>query len=336
MNKKIVSLCLCICIVLIICSVFVGCNNKYIKTYSVTYDLNGGSWTEEFKQSKSMESNNLISIINALYYEGATRTLPKYGDINAPSGKIFAGWYIDQDYKKPWTEGNFNAYMAEFPETTNIRVHAKWINAGSLDVVYYVKNTSTSFTSDSLLCRVVNVSHSSTADQVLSTAPSVSQMAPIDGFEFKGWVESPEALQTQLDETDANNGQVMLNAKWKAIPMVTLSYDCTSYIDDNGEFQAIENCPVWFNGTDYNSPRIRRDLITAETLTQATTEFESCLELNEGYESYTISKWMIAEYNMDTGKYELKEYTVSNIVEYLEGYDYLTDWTFTLLPVYDA
>ena len=335
MKKKIVSLCLCICIALMICAVFVGCNNKYIKTYSVTYDLNGGSWTDEFKQSKSMESNNLISIINALYYEGATRSLPKYGDINAPSGKIFAGWYIDDDtFTKPWTEGNFNAYMAEFPDTTNIRVHAKWINAGSLDVVYYVKNSNSYFTSDNLLCRVVNVSHSATADQVLSTAPSVSQMAPIDGYEFKGWVESPEALQTQLSEVESNNGQIVLGANWKAIPMVTLSYDCASRIDENGDFQTIENCPVWFDGPTYTYPTVRRDQITADTLTQATTEFESYLRLNEGYTSYTITKWMIAEYNMDTGKYEYKDYTVSNIVQYLEGYEYLTSWTFTLLPIY--
>ena len=335
MNKKIISLCLCICIVLIMCTALVGCNNKYIKTYSVTYDLNGGSWTDAFKESKSMQSNNLISIINALYYEGATNSLPKYGDINPPSGKIFAGWYIDKEFKKPWTKANFDAYMEEFPDTTNVRVHAKWINAGSLDVVYYVNNKNSSFTSDGLYCKVVNSSHSITADQVLSSAPSVSQMTPIDGYEFKGWTESPEALQTQLDGIEANNGQIILNANWKLIPFVILSYDCVSCLDENGQFKTIENCPVWFNGTNYNSPKIRRDLITAETLTQATTEFESYLELNEGYTSYTISKWMIAEYDMNAGKYVLKEYTVSNIVEYLEGYDYLSEWVFTLLPIYE-
>ena len=117
MKKKLVALIICVCLIASLCVVFAACNSENFKVYSVTYDFNGGSLTQEYREAHDMaEKSTLISVINAMYYEGATNILLKYSDMNAPDenksyckqhSDCFSGFFYDRSFLNHTEEDNF-------------------------------------------------------------------------------------------------------------------------------------------------------------------------------------------------------------------------------------
>ena len=338
MKKKIVALLICVCLLASLCVVFAACNSENFKVYSVTYDFNGGSLTQEYRESHNMEEKStLISVINAMYYEGATNILLKYSDMNAPDeNKIFAGWYIDKELTIPWTKINFEAYMAEYPDTSSIKVHAKWINSGTLDIVYYVNSSDSSYKDTGACTKIINVSHLITESEVLAQAPAASNIQERDGYDFMGWQNQEGDIAARLNELALQNGQFLVSGVWYLIPNVSFFFSL-SYVNENGQLMGYDETaiPVHYDSYTYTTPSERRDLVTSEKLTQFINDYKACLVLNDGYTSDGIVGWKIAAWNQETEKYSITDFTVANIVALSPSGQYTTDSYITVIPVFE-
>lgn len=341
MKKTIISIIICVCLIAAMCTVFVACNEDNFKLNSVTYNYNGGAISQEFREAHDLQEKSIyITIINEKYYEGATNSLLKYTDLTPPSeNKIFAGWYLDEDFNRPWTKINMEKYREENPDK-NFHVKAKWIDAGTLDVVYYTTTTDACFKDSNWVTKTVNVSHSITEADLLAGAPTASSIQPRDGYEFAGWQYSAGEIANKLAELDAKNGQLLLSAVWNKIPDITFGFSLC-YIDSNEQlfdYSYLDDCSVYFdyeNHSDYQYQKIRRDLITEDSLTNAIAEYKACLALNEGYTSDNIVGWKIAvQYEDDYTRWHTVDFTLAKINELAQSQQYITDVYFTIIPIF--
>lgn len=344
MKKTIISIIICVCLIAAMCTIFVACNEDNFKLNSVTYNYNGGAISQEFRQAHDLQEKSIyITVINEKYYEGATNSLLKYTDLTPPSeNKIFAGWYLDLDenFNRPWTKINMEKYREENPEK-NFHVNAKWIDAATLDVVYNTTTTDACFKDTNWVTKTVNVSHSITAADLLASAPTEASMQSREGYEFKGWQSSGNEIANKLAELDAKNGQLVLNAVWYQIPDIQFGFSLC-YIDANQELRDYsmddDDCPVYFDYTnhlDYQSPSIRRDLITDESLTKAIADYKACLALKDGHTSYGIVGWKIAIQDInDYTKWHTEDFTVAKINELAQSQQYISSYYYTIIPVF--
>ncbi len=341
MKKTIISIIICVCLIAAMCTIFVACNEDNFKLNSVTYNYNGGAISQEFRQAHDLQEKSIyITVINEKYYEGATNSLLKYTDLTPPSeNKIFAGWYLDLDenFNRPWTKINMEKYREENPEK-NFHVNAKWIDAGTLDVVYNTTTTDACFKDTNWVTKTVNVSHSITAADLLASAPTETSMQSREGYEFKGWQSSENEIANKLAELDAKNGQLLIDAVWYKIPDVQLGFSLC-YIDENHQlinYSYLDDCSVYFdyeNHRDYQYQQIRRDLLTEESLTNALEEYKACLALNEGYTEDGIVGWKIA-YCDEYGMYSLEDFTLAKVIELSPSQQWVSFVGLTIIPIF--
>ena len=341
MKKRIISMIICVCLIAAMCTVFAACNKDNFVLSSVSYNYNGGAISQEFREAHDLQEKSIyITIINEKYYEGATNSLLKYTDLTPPSeNKIFAGWYLDKELTRPWTKINMEKYREENPDK-NYQVNAKWIDVGTLDVVYYSSTTDSTFKDTSTCTKIVNVSHSISAEDLLASSPTSMDLQPREGYEFFGWQTSANEVADKLAATEANNGQLMLSAVWYPIPNITFGFSLC-YINANDQlidYQASDDCSVYFdyeNHMSYQYAKVRRDLITDETLTNAIAEYKACLALNEGHTTDDIVGWKIAKQDEnDYTKWHTEDFTVAKINELAQSQQYVTDVYFTIIPIF--
>lgn len=116
-----------------------GCTSvsSYLKTYNLRCNLNGASYTEEFKEEKKIKSNSYTAFVNLNYYEGAMRILPEANEMIAPTGKVFAGWYFDENFTAESfiNKRNLKSRIETLEEKKSEDVYAKWIDENTVDIV---------------------------------------------------------------------------------------------------------------------------------------------------------------------------------------------------------
>ncbi len=116
-----------------------GCTsvNSYLKTYNLRCNLIGATYTEEFKEENKIKDNSYTAVINLNNYEGALRILPEANEMIAPSGKVFAGWYFDNNFtaENLISERNLKSRIETLEEKKTEDVYAKWIDENTVDVV---------------------------------------------------------------------------------------------------------------------------------------------------------------------------------------------------------
>lgn len=165
-------------------------------------DLNGGSFTEEYKQENNITSDNALKAANLDYYEGFSDGLPCEKDLIAPTNKVFAGWYVDKDctpgcYLTSEIWGSFSAGIKN--KTGSNVIYARWIDAGTKDIIYQVVNDEVAFKQDFITENTTggnmtnttvvrfNVSEEKFDDKKSSLPTEENVVYDSTNYEFNGW-----------------------------------------------------------------------------------------------------------------------------------------------------
>lgn len=204
--KKSVSLFFVGLLILIPCfTVLFACSPTDISV--IQCDLNGGSFTDEYKTQKNMSSNDISKVVNLEYYGGFSDSLPNEKDLNAPDGKVFAGWYTDKDCTPAnyLTSESWESFSENIKNKTGKNViYARWINQGTKDILYEIveskddaekisfnssfisENTTNGNMTNSTIVRF-NVSVSNFEDQKVNLPSEDDLIFDSTNYEFNGW-----------------------------------------------------------------------------------------------------------------------------------------------------
>lgn len=146
--KKIIKYILALLLFAIPCLTTLSACSSNVETELVRCDLNGGNFTNEYKQENNVSSDNILKMINLNYYGGFSDGLPCEKDMIAPTGKVFAGWYIDKNCSPSsyLTSSNWESFSEGIKNKTgNNVIYARWIDANTKDILYEVVNNEVSF-----------------------------------------------------------------------------------------------------------------------------------------------------------------------------------------------
>ena len=127
---------------------FSACSlNLDIRT--VKFDLNGGSFTQQYKADNDITSDNVLKAVNLNYYGGFSDGMPDERDLTAPANdKVFAGWYLDKEctpknYLTAETWVDFAQGISD--KTGDNVIYARWIEKGTKDILYEIVDDEVSF-----------------------------------------------------------------------------------------------------------------------------------------------------------------------------------------------
>ena len=135
--KKFLKLMVALVFVAIPCLLVFSACSCNIDSALVRFDLNGGKFNDIFKAEKDITSDSYSTAVNLNYYGGFSDGMPDEQDLEAPDGKVFAGWYID----KNCTQENYLTSYTWEVLANNIRekkgntVYARWINKAEKEIL---------------------------------------------------------------------------------------------------------------------------------------------------------------------------------------------------------
>jgi hypothetical protein len=204
-------------------------------------DLNGGSFTEEYKQENNITSDNALKAANLDYYEGFSDGLPCEKDLVAPTNKVFAGWYVDKDctpgcYLTSEIWGNFSAGIKN--KTGSNVIYARWIDAGTKDIIYQVVNVEVAFKQDFITDNTTNgnmtnttvvrfnVSEENFGDKKSSLPTEENVVYDSTNYEFNGW--KVENNGHYYDFVTPSNGHIK-NATHKNGSYINYNFDTENF-----------------------------------------------------------------------------------------------------------
>ena len=150
MKRKLIIFGIILAFALAVCGVaFVGCNPEDITHFRLDLNDKNADYTAEYREAHSIESRNIIKVVNKDLYDHFCNNLPTGADMIAPSGKVFAGWYFDN---KNFEGMEFSAYNwnrfqrdAEDGEKKYV-LYARWIPQGQQVIYFDLANKDADFT----------------------------------------------------------------------------------------------------------------------------------------------------------------------------------------------
>ena len=181
MQKKIKLIITLMFIVIPCLLVFSACSSK-VEPSIVSYNLNGGEFNDTFKIEKGISSNNYSTMVNLNYYGGFADGMPDEQDLEAPEGKVFAGWYIDKDCtpENYLTSYTWEVLANNIREKKGSTVYARWINKGEKEILCELDGKIFSYENGT--SNIVRIT-ASTA----STLPTTSDIKAVGKQEFNTW-----------------------------------------------------------------------------------------------------------------------------------------------------
>ena len=141
MKKRILAAIVLVVLVISIGAMtFVACNPDDITHFRLDLNDKNADYTAEYREANSIESRNIIKVVNKDLYKNFCTNLPKGSDMVAPSGKAFAGWYFDKKNFEgmEFSEYNWNRFQRDAEDGEKRYVlYARWIPEGQ-QVVYFL------------------------------------------------------------------------------------------------------------------------------------------------------------------------------------------------------
>ncbi len=204
---------------------FSACKIK-LNSFNLTINLNGGSYTQEYKEAKGYSSNNVTHILNPDRYDLIVSKLPVKGDMIAPTGKVFAGWYLTRecDADSYFNETNWKDLVAEKKAAgaKSGAVYAYWIDDTDVSLSFDLNNEDATLKDE--YKTELSIDHNSarfvgTVEEVASAnLPELTDINVPEGKVFAGWYLN-EDLTIMLNTTTIGNmatqsADLRVYAKW--------------------------------------------------------------------------------------------------------------------------
>ncbi len=239
--KKFVKIVIVLAFMLIFSlTILSACKSGKVEIKTISYNLNGGSFTEEYKEQNGISSNNVVKAVNLNYYGGFADSLADERALIAPSGKVFAGWYLDKNctpekYLTSRSWENFSNAIKE-GDGNNV-IYARWIDDQTKDILYEIDLEDLSFNQDFIAKNIQKNNMNGTSivrfniskidfEIEKNNLPTSQDMVFSVKNEFCGWKVECNGHYYDFKEKNYN-----ANANNKLNSFVNLDFDYTDFSD---------------------------------------------------------------------------------------------------------
>ncbi len=192
MKKKILSLVLAICLIIPCVLMLSSCK---LDTFYLHIRLNGGHYTESYKQANNYSSDNVIKVVNPKLYDKFSKNIAQRNDITPPEGKVFAGWYLNQECTPNYyfNKTNWNRVVEEkkTKESKSASIYAYWIDESDIALSFDLEGSGLEFAQS--YKSELGINHNSPRfigtpiEVMLENLPTVSDIIVPEDRTFNGW-----------------------------------------------------------------------------------------------------------------------------------------------------
>lgn len=336
--------------------ILTSCNNSInlsIKGYGINLNLNdpNASFTDEWKEERGVTAKNIMLYVNLNSYKSIVNSLPKVDDINAPEGKIFAGWYFDVEGSagQEWSHYNLNQYVEANEDRSSVNIYCKWIDISETLLIYdlnddnydFAAKYTDSFNSNNHLTYrsptftikndnyVAAVSYGATANDIVT---------PNESLVFGGWFFAdgdPLNKDTLKNKVlSRTEGDIRVYAHWKKRARINfrwyLDAGMLTALPGNSHFGGFFKEEIyteyakhyqysWGNYSCQLSYSMYLDefdsIEKVNNLTPKATDYVKTDVIDDAeFAKYTITAWKLMLFDDETGLYVV-DLTYANIME---------------------
>lgn len=354
MKRKILIASFAAILVVSLCLVaFVACNPDDITHFRLDLNDKNADYTQEYREAHSIESRNIVKVVNKDLYKNFCTGLPTGNDMIAPSGKAFAGWYFDKNNYEgtEFSEYNWNRFQRDAEDGEKKYVlYARWIPVGQQVVYFDLANSNADFTA-AYRARHNNFDHRSPefiinnnlAAQAFNMPSEADIVVPYD-MTFEGWyfVDGSEFNATNyIAQVNAGAVQIKVVAHWQEKPKAYVNCSFPETIPGSGIYFGFAQ------GQQSNFHVLREnvnDLLQVLPTKAGIVCYIYNAELEEsvkysGEEAFATFEWKIAVFDEEYSIVEMLEINQANwlaTVENLGEYSGVTViFEYTLNPGYE-
>lgn len=224
MKKKILSLVLAICLIVPCVILLSSCK---VDTFYLHVNLNGGDYTESYKQENNYGGNNVIMVVNPKLYDKFSENIAQRGDMTPPEGKVFAGWYLNNDCTPDYyfNKTNWNRIVEEkkTKESKSATIYAYWIDDEEIALSFDLEGSGLEFTQSYKSDQNINYNSSRfivTLDKIMfENFPTALDIIVPEDKTFNGWyingsIEvNEETLVKNLNTLKESNADIRVYPK---------------------------------------------------------------------------------------------------------------------------
>ncbi|MBQ3755084.1 MAG: hypothetical protein II867_02885, partial [Clostridia bacterium] len=250
MKRKILIASFAAVLVVSLCLVaFVACNPDDITHFRLDLNDKNADYTQEYREAHSIESRNIVKVVNKDLYKNFCTGLPTGNDMIAPSGKAFAGWYFDKNNYEgtEFSEYNWNRFQRDAEDGEKKYVlYARWIPVGQHVIYFDLNNKDADYTA------TYRASHNNfdhrTPEVIVSSSdvesklnqmpllPNVHFTVPND-VNFDDWYledGSKATIVNLLTKINAGEVQIKVVAHWQEKPKAYVNCSFPETIPGSG------------------------------------------------------------------------------------------------------
>ena len=314
MKKKIISLVLAICLIVPCVILLSSCK---LDTFYLHVRLNGGHYTESYKQANNYSSDNVTKVVNPKLYDNFSKNIAQRNDITPPEGKVFAGWYLNQECTPDnyYNKTNWNRIVEEkkTKESKSASIYAYWIDESDIAVTFDLENSGVEFTQ--AYKNELNLNHNSPrfigtpAEIMQANLPAEADInIPQDRY-FDGWFLNEDRTLI-LNETNLNilmqsDADIRVYPKWDMrVEVGVIVYasiegtQVSNYAQYSGEYYFKENT-LFEVGQYYNYEhglKVYKDEFNkvSNFLNEIVTN--NIIEKSESVQNCEFAGWKIVQY----------------------------------------
>ena len=272
MKKKILSLVLAICLIIPCALMLSSCK---LDLFNLRVNLNGGTLTQVYMESHNFSGNGTgyFTKVNPKLYDNFSRNIPNRGDMTPPEGKVFAGWYLNQECTPDYyfNKTNWNRVVEEkrTKESKSASIYAYWIDETDIALSFDLEGFGLEFTQS--YKSELGINHNSlrfigTPTELMTMIPEEDDIIVPEDRYFKRWALDQYG-QTELSEANLELF-MQTNADIKVYPIwdMRISYNVSfsTYInltnETNTDFYSFQFDDEIFNeyGNGYDKQVIRK------------------------------------------------------------------------------